>query len=274
MVLIYKCGARSAYEDLHRQLLACPLARQVADAVKISRFFRNEVEYLADGFYRAANDAARCLVAIVARGTAKEDRAIFGSGWKVPLFATGRSVSNRIVVSALTLYRSQEDDALQTSEKTHIETAPVFDRYWFIAQKILQSLMAFTLCAGLLGIFGGGWLSSETVRFGSFEVTYQKFVRKSVPFKIRLRPLESIGADTLQVFVGRELIDKAAIVRTVPTALSSSETAEGTLFEFGVSPQAPGEIVIAIQPDQFGLFRWTIRAAGAAEASLFQIIYP
>jgi hypothetical protein len=155
-----------------------------------------------------------------------------------------------------------------------VETAPTFDRNWYRVQTVLQGLLALVLCGGLSGIFGGGWLSTSVVRVGPLEVTYERFARKSVPFRIKIRPVDQIRADKLQLTIGRELVDHVGILRTFPTAASSSDSIDGSNYVFAVTPGSTGEITTAVQPDRFGIFEWTIKAAGLGEASLFQIIYP
>jgi hypothetical protein len=63
--------------------------------------------------------------------------------------------------------------ALETSE-SGVEPAPAFDRNWYRVQTILQGMLALLLCAGLAGVFGGGWLSTSVVRVGPLEVTYER----------------------------------------------------------------------------------------------------
>jgi hypothetical protein len=163
--------------------------------------------------------------------------------------------------------------ALNTSG-SGVETAPAFDRNWYRVQTVLQGLLALVLFGGLAGVFGGGWVSASVVRVGPLEVTYERFARKSVPFRIKVRPVDQIHVDRLQLTIGRELVDHVGVLRTIPTAASSSESADGSAYVFAVAPGNAGEITIAVQPDRFGVFEWTLKAAGLGEASLFQIIYP
>jgi hypothetical protein len=76
------------------------------------------------------------------------------------------------------------------------------------------------------------------------------------------------------VTIGRELVDHVGILRTIPTAASSSDSIGGSDYVFAVTAGNAGEITIAVQPDRSGIFDWTIKVAGIGEASLFQIIYP
>jgi hypothetical protein len=154
-----------------------------------------------------------------------------------------------------------------------VETSPNLDRNWYRVQLALQSMLAVFVLAGLAGVCGNGWLSSDSVRIGSYEATYDRFARKTVPFRITLRSSERRHAGPLRVTLGRDLTEKAAIIRTVPAALSSSETASGTEFAFQTDG-APTQIVVSVQPAWPGVFHWRLAIDGAGEASLFQIIYP
>jgi len=162
---------------------------------------------------------------------------------------------------------------LKVSRGTSVETSPDFDRRWFFAQSILQAVLALLVVLGLAGVFGGGWLSTAHARIGPVDVTYDRFARRSVPIRITLQDIGHRSTDPLRVSLSRDLIGKAVIVRTIPAALSSHETADGTEMSFAVDhPQAP--VVISVQPDRFGIFDWTLRVEGLGAASLFQIIYP
>jgi hypothetical protein len=162
--------------------------------------------------------------------------------------------------------------ALNSAES--VETAPAFDRKWYRVQNFLQGLLALTLFGGFAGVFGGGWLSTSVVRVGPLQVTYERFARKSVPFRIKIRPVDQISADKLQLTIGRELVDHVGVLRTIPTAASSSESMDGSSYVFAITPGSAPEVIIAVQPDRFGIFGWTIKVAGLGEASLLQIIYP
>jgi hypothetical protein len=156
---------------------------------------------------------------------------------------------------------------------TRIETAPTFDRYWYRAQTFLKGLLAATILAGLAGVFGSGWLSSTTIRVGTLDVTYDRLARRTVPIRIVVRSTAPTSSQ-LRLTIGRNLIDKAAIVRTIPTAVSAKDSADGTEFTFAVASEGSAEVTLSVQPDSFGLFRWGLKAAGIGEASLLQIIYP
>jgi hypothetical protein len=75
------------------------------------------------------------------------------------------------------------------ASKARIETAPSFDRNWYRLQTVLQTLLAFALLAGLAGLFGGGWLSSDVVKIGckkqaiAIELSKARKKGKKVPKK-------------------------------------------------------------------------------------------
>jgi hypothetical protein len=160
---------------------------------------------------------------------------------------------------------------LEPSSGIHVETSPSFDRCWYRTQTALQVLLGVLILAGLAGVFGGGWLSAFVVHVGPFEVTYDRFARKSVPFRISIEGKPVVRP--VRITIGRDLIEKVGVIRTIPAALSAADTADGTELVFG-APQAPSRIAIEVRPNGAGIFRWTLKVEGAGEASLFQIIYP
>lgn len=162
---------------------------------------------------------------------------------------------------------------LKTTPGTKVESAPDFDRRWYRAQTLLQFLLAATVLAGLAGIFGGGWLSSTTIRVGTLDVTYDRLARRTVPIRIIVRTTQTSDGP-LRLTIGRDLIEKSALVRTIPTAVATADSVAGTEYTFAGTSGGPTEIRFSVQPDSFGLFRWSLKAAGIGEASLFQLIYP
>ena len=162
---------------------------------------------------------------------------------------------------------------LKTTPGTKVESAPNFDRHWYRAQTLLQFLLAATVLAGLAGIFGGGWLSSTTIHVGTLEVTYDRLARRTVPIRITVRTTKTSDGP-LRLTIGRDLIEKSSLVRTIPTAVATTDSVAGTEFTFAGTSGGPAEVVLSVQPDSFGLFRWSFKGAGIGEASLFQIIYP
>jgi hypothetical protein len=162
---------------------------------------------------------------------------------------------------------------LRGSPEINVETSPSFDRNWYRTQTVLQFLLGLTILAGLTGIAGGGWLSSSVVRIGSAEVTYERFARKTVPFRIALRLVEQHPGEPVRLTLSRDLIERVAIVRSVPAAITTEAIPLGTQFVFAADARQT-EIVIWVRPDRHGLFSWKLRIENVGEASLFQIIYP
>lgn len=120
-----------------------------------------------------------------------------------------------------------------------VETAPSFDRNWYRVQTGLQFLLTLIVLAGLAGLFGGGWLSSKVVSVGRFKITYDRFARKTVPLRIVVRTVAASSEGSLDLTLGTDLTDKVAIIRTIPTAVSSKETDDGTEFIFASGNARP-----------------------------------
>jgi hypothetical protein len=161
---------------------------------------------------------------------------------------------------------------LDVQRGTQVETSPGFDRNWYRVQMVLQVVLALLLLLGLIGLFGNGWLSTSVVRIGAADVTYERFTRKTVPFRLTVRSSEQ-RPGPVRLTLGRELIDRTGIVRTIPAATAVKDTAEGTEYTFAAQDRRT-ELVLSLQPDRWGWFSWTLRIDGVGEASLFQIIYP
>lgn len=128
---------------------------------------------------------------------------------------------------------------LRAPESIKVETAPSFDRAWYRVQNAVKVLLTVIILAGLAGLFGGGFLSSTVVKVGPFEVTYERFARKTVPFRISVRAFNGSVSGPLRLTLDTPLPDKAAIIRTTPTASASRETKDGTEFVFDASGSQP-----------------------------------
>jgi hypothetical protein len=160
------------------------------------------------------------------------------------------------------------------SGSTEVEIAPRFDRNWHRARAAMQVLLGLMVAGGLAGLFGDGPLSTGVTQIGVYRVSYQRFARRTVPFRISIRPLEPIPASTLQIGIDRQLIDRTGILRSVPASTFTSESVDEASYNFAVASGRRSEIVISVQPDQFGVFNWTLKIGGAGQATLFQVIYP
>jgi hypothetical protein len=113
----------------------------------------------------------------------------------------------------------------------------------------------------------------ERHKIGRFEITNDRFTRKTVPFRITLRSIDQRISEPLRITLSQDLVEKAAIIRTIPTAISAKETLAGTEFSFTSEAQQM-QVVITVQPDRFGIFTWKLTIADFGEFSLFEIIYP
>lgn len=85
------------------------------------------------------------------------------------------------------------------------------------------------VCAGLLGVFGNGWMSTSTRHFSGMPlaVTYQRLMRANAPADLTVAITGRLPGNVLELGVGSELLDRASIGSTQPGAAAISATTKG-----------------------------------------------
>jgi hypothetical protein len=129
-----------------------------------------------------------------------------------------------------------------------IEANQGFEVIWSRAQFVLQWLIGATVCAGLLGMFGDGWLSTTTRAFPNvpLSVTYQRLLRANAPADLTLATTGRWPADALELGVGSEMLDRGSIGSTQPGAVNVSTSAKGETFTFRLGPDHAGHIMLKL----------------------------
>lgn len=145
-----------------------------------------------------------------------------------------------------------------------IEANPGFEVVWSRAQLVLQWVIGATVCAGLLGVFGDGWLSTATRAFPNvpLSVTYQHLLRANAPADLTLATTGHLPADTLELGVGSELLDRGSIGSTQPGAMGVSATAEGETYTFRLGPDHAGHIMLKLSVRKPGPVDMVLTANG------------
>lgn len=145
-----------------------------------------------------------------------------------------------------------------------IEANQGFEVIWSRAQLVLQWLIGATVCAGLLGMFGDGWLSTTTRAFQSvpLSVTYQRLLRANAPADLTLATTGRLPEDTLELGVGSELLDRGSIGSTQPGAANVSATAKGETYTFRLGPDHAGHFMLKLSARKPGPIDMVLTANG------------
>ncbi|GJE15169.1 hypothetical protein [Methylobacterium longum] len=156
-----------------------------------------------------------------------------------------------------------------------VEANQSFEVVWSRVQLVLQWLIGIIVCAGLLGVFGDGWLSTTTRAFPSvpLSITYQRLLRANAPSDLTLAITGRLPGEALELSVGSELLDRGSIGSTQPGAADVSTTAQGVTYRFRLGPDHAGHVMLKLSLRQPGPVDMVLTANGERLA-LPLFVYP
>lgn len=173
----------------------------------------------------------------------------------------------------------------QASQKTFKdELNPTFERRKWAVDRVIWVIMLAFIVAALLGVFGSGLFSRETIEqaygSGSIKVEHPRFARFHAPEDLQVTVLApDATGDTLRVSISSEFTDQAQIRRINPEPDSVTVGPEGTVLEWQVSDwsEAIGP-TIEYEPDDWGRISGSIKVqAGDGEPRTIdfsEIVFP
>ena len=138
--------------------------------------------------------------------------------------------------------------------ETELEPNNGFEARWSRVQTILQGLIGLIVVAGLIGVFGQGWLSKAAQAFPAapLNVTYERLLRANAPAEIIVAVTRPLASEMLQIEVGSDLLDHASINATQPRATSVDATPLGVTYSFRLGPERQGSITFKLAPRRVG----------------------
>lgn len=165
------------------------------------------------------------------------------------------------------------DMALKGSEiNVEVDTHRRFERAWNRFQIVLYVLMLACVAAGLLGVFGGGWLSYTDVEIpgATSRLHYERYLRakNETSWKVTL----SAATPTVRVAVSESIADAFKVSSTVPRPREVRTEQGGVAMEFD-SLGASATIIFRAEPVSFGLVHGWFEVAGG-RVPIDLVIYP
>ncbi|MBC3269895.1 MULTISPECIES: hypothetical protein [unclassified Pseudomonas] len=136
---------------------------------------------------------------------------------------------------------------------------------------------ALVLCMvlGLLGLFSRGPISSQDVRSadGAVRVEYDRFHRNGStnPMKVSVRGAPQA---TVEVELNGELLEGFSVETMQPPPLRARSAAQGLHLWLQADTQGQATLYLTLRGDGLGLYRSTVKAAGAESVTLTQFIFP
>lgn len=147
-------------------------------------------------------------------------------------------------------------------------------RQWVI-QRIVWFLILLVLIAGLLGAFGGGWLSGGSATAGPLTVTYERLARERAPagLQISIAP-EAVANGEATIWINNAYLDVTTIQQMVPEPAEMTSGEDRTFFRFLIAGSGPGEITLQTEPSEPGGKTGQIGVLDGPEITFDQFVYP
>jgi hypothetical protein len=145
-----------------------------------------------------------------------------------------------------------------------------YQRREWLFERIGWIIMAQLILAGLLGLFGSGWLSSTeaTSPSGVAHLHYDRFAHHDEPTQLILTIARAADADKrCRVWISREYLQQVRVEAITPLPQRQESGTERQWFEFDI-PGERAEIVFWLAPVVRGNLsgRLGVATGGGAEA--------
>lgn len=149
-------------------------------------------------------------------------------------------------------------------------------RDWTV-QRVAWAALSLLVAAGLLGLFGTGWLSEATAGEpgGAVWVEYERFARWHAPEKLRVHLGPGRARDGVVSFsVDRSFLEIHEIRQVMPRPAAVEAHGDRYAFVFR-APDPDGEMAVTfdLQPESWGRNTTTIAAEGTA-LTFTRVVYP
>ena len=150
-----------------------------------------------------------------------------------------------------------------------------FEQSEWKVQRIAWTIMALLVAMGLIGLFGVGPLSSNSITStdGRLKLEYDRFERWQAPSALRviLRPTDE---SRTQLWISSDFLGTVKLESIVPPPQSTEAQPGGTTYTFQVPSREPLVIVFHMQTEKMGNHPIELRANGAPALWAPHWVYP
>ena len=147
-------------------------------------------------------------------------------------------------------------------------------RSWRI-QRIGRGVIGLLLLAGLLGLFGRGWLARSTLAAPGLEVRHPRFLRLQSPEEIVVRLTDRRpDKSTVELWVDESLPEFLEFTEITPAPVSQGVRDGRPTFRFEVGGDAPAVIRLRVNPRGWGSRSGRLGLVGGPSVELKQLVYP
>jgi hypothetical protein len=167
--------------------------------------------------------------------------------------------------------------AIKDKRKPEPASAPVenemaLQRREWAAQRIAWALLALTIVAALLGLFGDGPLSKQIQMSTAGSLEFERFARRQSPLEWKVQPRAS-GA-RVSIAIDAALIERYEIHSVQPEPVEAALVGDRWRFEFASPGSRAAPIVFHLEARQAGMYAGDLSIADAPPIRVEQFIYP
>lgn len=151
-----------------------------------------------------------------------------------------------------------------------------FQRREWTVQRAGWLVMLAIVLAALIGLFGGGPLSTATAKVEPLQLQYTRFERRHAPTKLEVSVASgAVSQDQVEIWLSSDYLARIEITSIVPEPEEVSETNDRVIYRFNIDDQtrAP-RILMTLEHDEPGLTTCRIGMVDGPELAFWQVIYP
>jgi hypothetical protein len=167
--------------------------------------------------------------------------------------------------------------AIKGKRKPEPATAPVenemrLQRREWAAQRIAWALLAIAIIAALLGVFGGGPLSSQIRMSTTGSLEFERFARRQAPIEWKVQPRASVSR--VSIVIDAALIERYEIHSIHPEPVEAGLVGDRWRYEFASRGSSAAPIVFHLEARRAGIHAGDLSIADAPPIHVAQFIYP
>jgi hypothetical protein len=150
------------------------------------------------------------------------------------------------------------------------------ERSWLI-QRIGWVVMIIIVVAAIIGLFGGGPVSSASAGTldSGLEIRYERFARMHAVTEARVRAAHAAPGDSMiAVWVSERWIGRFDVQSINPEPARTSVRGRGRTYEFVAADTSSVEIILELRPTKMGPTTGMISLIGGPSVPIRQFIYP
>lgn len=154
------------------------------------------------------------------------------------------------------------------------EDMPFQERMWR-AERIAWACFALLILAGLLGLFGGGPLSTATIERGPLRVAYNRFERFGRPGTLEVQIAPAASSETAEIWLPHAYLQQLEVTSIAPQPREVRDDGEGLIYIFDLSqPGQAARITFHIMPMRPGPLSGAVGSGAGEPARFTQFVYP